>query len=581
LQQYKIILIFDEYHDQKAINLINRLDNIGIQTLRYTQLTSKSDFELYSKKTDFIFALLTDDAPIPMSLVQNTEQLIAEIRNRDKHLYVIKEHRAPLPPDFQGYPILEPDDGTLLSPNGGGIAGRICSLVASEDSKHLLYEKLSAMKTIEYESGIQEALSVLCEMLCKELLEFAPWTKEPQKEIGEILRIFTEIDRYPTGYGKEEKEIARKILSAISHFQPLTKHFQDSEDLYCLACVLRTEELYHDIRASCVDTITTGDVHLYNEHFPEHYNLISNHFLSLLEHENGILVDYYLPEHVSFIMEEAERCRKIVNAAGKSSLSEGPSSIISQKNEKSTASVPMTETEKKLYDIAEFMSKGYALFESMSRDKTATDFLRCLKTSFERLKNYCNIIGAKEISARCIEYITQIDQQLCQLSFAEEASDTVEMGLKALLGLKLPNSGQYDVFISYKHEDEDIAKNVYRNLKSELLNVFFDKVTLPELSESDYDEAIMSALDHSRHFVVIITDLKQLETYWIKLEMKTFHHEMVEGRKTDANFIMLVTDQVFDIITKSNKTVLPLRYRSCEIIKIGDYKNVIYGYLSK
>ena len=111
--------------------------------------------------------------------------------------------------------------------------------------------------------------------------------------------------------------------------------------------------------------------------------------------------------------------------------------------------------------------------------------------------------------------------------------------------------------------------------------MFFDKVVLPELSESNYDEAIMNALDNSSHFVVIITDLAQLETYWIKLEMKTFHHEMVEGRKPKANFIMLVTDSVYDQIVKSNKTVLHVRYRSCEIMRISDYKGALPGYLSK
>lgn len=34
-------------------------------------------------------------------------------------------------------------------------------------------------------------------------------------------------------------------------------------------------------------------------------------------------------------------------------------------------------------------------------------------------------------------------------------------------------------------------------------------------------------------------------------------------------------------IMDSNKTVLPLRYRSCEILKISNYKESLYGYLSK
>lgn len=63
--------------------------------------------------------------------------------------------------------------------------------------------------------------------------------------------------------------------------------------------------------------------------------------------------------------------------------------------------------------------------------------------------------------------------------------------------------------------------------------------------------------------------------------MKTFHHEMVEGRKQDSNFIMLVSDRVYDQIIGSNKTTIPLRYRTCEIMRIRDYKESVLGYLTK
>ena len=580
MQNYQIVLLFDQYHDQKAINLIRRLQETGIHVLRCTQNTPLEEMEQNIKKADFIFVLLVDDAPFPYILCQNADRMVQEIRDRDKQLYVIKETRAALPPDFQGYPMLEPEDGTMLSPQGGGVAGKICNLVVDAENKQVLYEKLSALIAIDYRTGIQETLAALCELLCGELLSKYPWTKEPQAEIAEILRIFEKLDHFPTAYGQEQRGIARKMLNAVATAEPLIRKLSDSEDLFCCACLLRIQELKHCIRASCVDTTTHGDVDLYSKPMPEEYNTLSHKFL--LSFGGQMQLDdptkYYSAEQCSFIFAQAERCRQIqaVPQSGTESLF----SIITQKNEVVEDTPPLTETEKTLHDIAGFMSRAYSLFETMSHDRAAADFLRCLKTSFERLKNYCDIIEAKSVSAQCIGYIAQIDQQLGRTDDTEDSQDKAGLGLKALLGLKLPQSGQYDVFLSYKHEDEDIVRKVYHYLKSKLLNVFFDKITLPELSESDYHEAIMTAMDHSQHFLVVITDLSQLESRWIKLEMKTFQHEMVEGRKPDANFIILVTDRVYEQIMSSNKMVLPLPYRSCEIMRIREYKDAIYGYLA-
>jgi len=582
MQDYQIVLVFDEHHDKKAINLINRLQSAGIQVLKCTQYTAVTEWEKYIKTVDFVFVLLTDDAPLPQPLVRNADNLIQKVSNRGKQLYVIKEYNAALPPDFQGYPILEPEDGTMYAPQGGGIAGMICNLVVDAQNRQMLYEKLSSMILIEYTPGIQETLADLCELLCNEFLAHSSSNGDFTDEITAILKVVEEMSNHPTAYDNQARAIAGKMNNAASKTHSVTRIFEGSKNLYCLACALHMEELTHAIWASCWDTITLGDADLYNKPLSDFYHTLSARFMVLLElavSENK-LDTAYTPEQAQFILEQAERCKNYGGATGNTSMESLFSSIV-QKKQEAQESAPLNETEKKLYDIAEFMSKGYALFESMSHDKTAADFLRCLKTSFERLKNYCNIIEAKAISAQCIDYIAKIDQQLGRMPYTDCEPGKAELGLKALLGLKNPNSGQYDVFISYKHEDEDIARNVYHHLKSKLLNAFFDQVTLPELSESDYDDAIMKALENSRHFMVVITDLAQLETYWIKLEMKTFHHEMAEGRKRDSNFIILVTDQVFSQITDSNKTVLPLRYRSCEIMRISNYKDVLYRYMSK
>lgn len=154
-----------------------------------------------------------------------------------------------------------------------------------------------------------------------------------------------------------------------------------------------------------------------------------------------------------------------------------------------------------------------------------------------------------------------------------------ESAFKALLGFKIPDSELFDVFISYKHEDADIAKNIYIYLKQNLLYPFLDSYTLPELSDSDYEDAIMDSLEKSKHFVVIISKLEYLKSFWVRLEMKTFQHESNEGRKGNANFLMIVSDEVAKQILETNKKCLNIRYRSCEIIKISEYKERILNYL--
>jgi len=579
---YPIALIFDEYHDKKAIRLIQEVEKNNIHVLRCTQFTTTQDFSDNIRKADFVFVLLVDDAPLPIELCQRADRLITEILDRDKPLYVIKEYNASLPPDFQGYPILEPVDGNMFSPHLGGVPGMVCNLVMRSDQKQILYEKLSALISIDYAPGIHETVLTLCDLLTQEVLGQKELARE---DAAELLRIYEKINPY-NHYGElNDYDSANKTLESVANANKISAFCMKlaEPDLFSLACVLRILELSHEIQANCVDIITGGDVSLHNKPMSEGYKVLAKRFISCLlkaEQSNQFKQDYP-PEQLRDIYEQVDRIKRIEQAEQGLPGSEALCSVIVSKRQTVKDVPTLTETERRLHDIADYMYKGFVLFESMSHDRIAADFLRAIKTSFERLKNYCDIVEAKAISAQCIHYLAQIDQQLGRINDIEDSQDKASLGLKALLGLKLPHNGQYDVFLSYKHEDEDIARNVYHFLKSQMLNPFFDKFTLPELSDSDYDEAIMNALDHSRHFCVILTSLEQLDSHWIQLEMKTFHHEMAEGRKPDANFIILVTDQVYKEIMQSNKTLLPLRYRSCEVMRIQDYKTMILGYLTK
>ncbi|MBQ9695356.1 MAG: toll/interleukin-1 receptor domain-containing protein, partial [Oscillospiraceae bacterium] len=138
-----------------------------------------------------------------------------------------------------------------------------------------------------------------------------------------------------------------------------------------------------------------------------------------------------------------------------------------------------------------------------------------------------------------------------------------------------PAPDGFDVFLSYKHEDEDTAEGVFRFLKGSGLRPFLDKISLPEIGIAEYDAAIMDALDRSKHFIVVISDLEYLKSDWISLEMSTFNREMKEGRKPGGNFLLLVTEDVYRQITASNKRCLNIKYRGYEIMQLNDYRERI------
>ena len=81
--------------------------------------------------------------------------------------------------------------------------------------------------------------------------------------------------------------------------------------------------------------------------------------------------------------------------------------------------------------------------------------------------------------------------------------------------------------------------------------------------------------------MVVFSDVEYLKSDWVSLEMEVFQAEQDEGRKPDSNFLMIVTENVYDEIMKSKKSVIPIEYRRCEIVKLQDYKNTLLNYLNR
>ena len=268
-----------------------------------------------------------------------------------------------------------------------------------------------------------------------------------------------------------------------------------------------------------------------------------------------------------------------LNKAG--TVGEKPKDDIIEKEDKKPEKV-MEEKKSDLFSsVASFMNEGNKILQLIGENDAAEDFFRCLLVSYQRLKKYCEVVGEKEIFGECVERIAELKKKLKGISPRNSATGGVaEIGIKSLLGFETTETENYDVFICHKSEDADIATGVYDFLHQNMLEPFFDKKTLTELAESEYRKAIMKALDKSTHFIVILSNLSYMETKWVSQEMETFMHEKTEGRK-DGNFIMLVTDDVYDEITKANKSNIPIEYRSCEIMKVREYEDRLLGYVRK
>ena len=222
--------------------------------------------------------------------------------------------------------------------------------------------------------------------------------------------------------------------------------------------------------------------------------------------------------------------------------------------------------------IAEHGELAMALFEEMLREQSRGLSRHDLILGYERVLNYCKYLGLKgEVANQCISKIAELSA--LEDSETMSGSSAATEALKIYLGQALPKSGEYDVFLYYKSEDEIIAQKVYDYLTQSGKEVFFAKRTLPQLGESEYEEMIFEAIDRSRHMILIGSNPDYLKTSWVKDEWSTFNNEIREGRKM-GNLLLLLTD---DIV--ADKGRLPPQLRQKEIVRMSEFRSRILAYL--
>ena len=442
----------------------------------------------------------------------------------------------------------------------------------------VLYEKLVEFKNIQNNDKIA---TTVCELINLSLQKWRKSRKleyrEMQNICKEIYRLYIELETYTGRYDEESKKIAHLIINTIDRVEHLLNEPSNHpsgnnlfhRQIYFASIAIRI--LYSDrtIRQECADILTNGDVH--NTCSPEwHINKQASFvkaYTDLVERMKDNCS--FSNEDISFIKETKEfifENRIIDNSFVPFVPKQKQDDVLS-------------ENDDILLSVAKFMQEGNKLFDVLQSRGIAGDFLNCLLTSYERLKNYCEVVGAKNVAADCVDRIVEIRNAIEHSTCEEVPDEKVENGIKSLLGFTIKGSGNYDAFISFKSEDSDLAERIYNYCQQHLKVPFWSKRTLPQLSKSEYEDAIYDAIRKSKHFVVVLSNLQFLSANWIKREMAAFDRAITEGRKKEANFVFVVTDDVYKEIIDSNKMCLDERYCGYQIIKMSEFEETLMSYI--
>lgn len=249
-----------------------------------------------------------------------------------------------------------------------------------------------------------------------------------------------------------------------------------------------------------------------------------------------------------------------------------------EKSENVDKEMIMSEQEDVYHLIGEHIKSSILLFNKLAENGADCGFGECLRTGYKRLAEYCKIIGANDMALKCLDMITL---NLNKLKVNDEEDENSKHNLKcikAYLGETLPDSGYFDVFISHKSEDTDIAAEIYAFLKEKGKVAFLDRISLPYIGDSEYRNAILDSLDKSSHFVLVASDLEYLRSKWVSQEYNLFCDEKREGRKS-GNLIMVFPEELCKKIYASNKKDLPIQLRSFEIIGLERFKENLADYI--
>lgn len=224
--------------------------------------------------------------------------------------------------------------------------------------------------------------------------------------------------------------------------------------------------------------------------------------------------------------------------------------------------------------IADHGESAIKLFDDMAGDELTDMEKTSIIEGYQRILNYCVHNGMKnDVSGECIKRISELREKG---GTRENSDKDLCDSLKIYLGQALPGSGDYDVFISYKSEDERLAQKVYRYLIGNGKEVFFSKESLTRIGDSDYRKVIFDVLSHSKHLILVGSNPEYFKTEWVSSEWNTFLTYKNEG-KTSGNLIMVLPDE---FKSKEGHDKLPdLLKDNIEIVGTSEFRERLLNYL--
>ena len=123
----------------------------------------------------------------------------------------------------------------------------------------------------------------------------------------------------------------------------------------------------------------------------------------------------------------------------------------------------------------------------------------------------------------------------------------------------------YQVFISYKHTDDDgnntidqeWAKELEGILASKGASVFFSDHSLVEQGRSNFSSAIDEALDEVELLIVVASKIEYVNSRWVSYEWGSFLNDYLSGKRERANVITVLKGGV-------DKNDLPRKLRGLQ-----------------
>lgn len=220
--------------------------------------------------------------------------------------------------------------------------------------------------------------------------------------------------------------------------------------------------------------------------------------------------------------------------------------------------------------IAAYGKATVELFEALFENGFAPGCKETLVSAYDRILGYCKSVNiCNEVPTICIDKISELKKHVQSGDFSSRDENTLK-SLKVYLGQALPDTGNYDVFISHKSEDDAIATKVYEYLRQTGRVVFCDHFTLRELHDSFYDKRIVESLENSKHLVVVASDPEFLKDGWVYSEWHRFYNDKRLNRR-NGNLILVLSDNLMKRIGD-----LPSDLRDgIEFIKTSEFRDRI------